>query len=272
MGTRPPSQSGYGSPSSSRPGGVGGGGYTSSTGAPNRSGAPTTSGPGGPGAGRPGGGPGGGRPGGPGGGRPGGKKGGPRQGQKSKKARREEIDNLRAPSLGGAVVPHGDGSTPVRLRRGASLADLAEKINADSGALVAALFHLGEMLTATQSVDEDTFALLGAELGYAITVVSPEDEDRELLGDFDIDLDAEVAGYAAEDLVSRPPVVTVMVRLYYLMHCAKPKLQKVKLVELLSTLVLIKFTANMMVSTVRLHLLIHRATRRLPPCVLVVQK
>ena len=208
MGTRPPSQSGYGSPSSSRPAG---GGYTSSTGAPNRSGAPTTSGgpggPGGPGGGRPGGGPGAGRP---GGGRPGGKKGGPRQGQKSKKARREEIDNLRAPSLGGAVVPHGDGSTPVRLRRGASLADLAEKINADSGALVAALFHLGEMLTATQSVDEDTFALLGAELGYAITVVSPEDEDRELLGDFDIDLDAEVAGFAAEDLVSRPPVVTVM--------------------------------------------------------------
>ena len=207
MGTRPPSQSGYGSPSSSRPGGsAGGGGYTSSTGAPNRSGAPTTAG--GPGAGRPGGGPGAGRPGGPG--RPGGKKSGPRQGQKSKKARREEIDNLRAPSLGGAVVPHGDGSTPVKLRRGASLADLADKINADSGALVAALFHLGEMLTATQSVDEDTFALLGAELGYAITVVSPEDEDRELLGDFDIDLDAEVASYAAEDLVSRPPVVTVM--------------------------------------------------------------
>ncbi|MSY67985.1 MAG: translation initiation factor IF-2, partial [Actinobacteria bacterium] len=111
---------------------------------------------------------------------------------------------------GGAVVPHGDGSTPVKLRRGASLADLADKINADSGALVAALFHLGEMLTATQSVDEDTFALLGAELGYSITVVSPEDEDRELLGDFDIDLDAEVASYAAEDLVSRPPVVTVM--------------------------------------------------------------
>ena len=207
MGTRPPSQSGYGSPSSSRPAG-GAGGYTSATGAPNRSGAPTTSGgPGGAGGGRPGGGPGAGRP---GGGRPGGKKGGPRQGQKSKKARREEIDNLRAPSLGGAVVPHGDGSTPVRLRRGASLADLAEKINADSGALVAALFHLGEMLTATQSVDEDTFALLGAELGYAITVVSPEDEDRELLGDFDIDLDAEVAGFAPEDLVSRPPVVTVM--------------------------------------------------------------
>ncbi len=210
MGTRPPSQSGYGSPSSSRPAsGGGGGGYTSSTGAPNRSGAPTTSGgSGGPGAGRPGGGPGAGRPGGPG--RPGGKKSGPRQGQKSKKARREEIDNLRAPSLGGAVVPHGDGSTPVKLRRGASLADLADKINADSGALVAALFHLGEMLTATQSVDEDTFALLGAELGYSITVVSPEDEDRELLGDFDIDLDAEVASYAAEDLVSRPPVVTVM--------------------------------------------------------------
>ncbi len=129
---------------------------------------------------------------------------------KSRKALRDEFDNMQAPQLGGAVVPHGDGKTLIRMRRGASLADFAEKINADPAALVAALFHLGEMVTATQSVDEDTFAILGTELGYVIQIVSPEDEDRELLQTFDINLEDELAAIDPSRLVTRPPVVTVM--------------------------------------------------------------
>lgn len=129
---------------------------------------------------------------------------------KSKKALREEFDNMAAPSLGGAVVPHGDGKTVIRLRRGASLMDFAEKINGDPASLVSALFHLGEMVTATQSVDEDTFKILGGELGFVIQVVSPEDEDRELLEEFDINLQQELEDIAEEDLVVRSPIVTVM--------------------------------------------------------------
>jgi translation initiation factor IF-2 len=117
---------------------------------------------------------------------------------------------MQAPQLGGAVVPHGDGKTKIRMRRGASLADFAEKINADPAALVSALFHLGEMVTATQSVDADTFEILGAQLGYIIEVVSPEEEDRELLQGFDIDLAAEMSEFDEENLTPRPPVVTVM--------------------------------------------------------------
>ena len=130
--------------------------------------------------------------------------------QKSRKALRDEFDNMQAPQLGGAVVPHGDGKTPIRMRRGASLADFADKIGADPAALVAALFHLGEMVTATQSVDADTFEILGVQLGYNIEIVSPEDEDRELLQDFDIDLAGELDDLDPETLVARPPVVTVM--------------------------------------------------------------
>ena len=137
----------------------------------------SSGGPGGPGGGGRG-------PGGPGQTRGafgrGGKGGKTNRQQKSRKTRREEIDNLRAPTLGGAVIPRGDGSTVIRMRRGATLMDFAEKINADAAALVSALFHLGEMVTATQSVDDDTFAILGSELGYTIQIVSPEDEDREL--------------------------------------------------------------------------------------------
>ncbi len=129
---------------------------------------------------------------------------------KSRKALRDEFDNMQAPQLGGAVIPHGDGKTPIRMRRGSTLADFAEKIGADAAALVAALFHLGEMVTATQSVDADTFEILGAQLGYVIQIVSPEDEDRELLQDFDIDLAQELADVDADLLEARPPVVTVM--------------------------------------------------------------
>ena len=130
--------------------------------------------------------------------------------QKSKKALRDDFENMQAPVLGGVKVPRGDGSTVIRMRRGASLTDFAERINCDAAQLVQALFQLGEMVTATQSVDEDTFAILGSELGYVIQIVSPEDEDREILQSFDIDLAAEIDELDQENLEARPPVVTVM--------------------------------------------------------------
>jgi translation initiation factor IF-2 len=139
-----------------------------------------------------------------------GKGGGKKKSQKSKKALRDDFENMAAPNLGGAMVPRGDGTTEIKLRRGATLNDLAERIGAEAGQLVSALFHLGEMVTSTQSVDEDTLKLLGDELGYVIKVVSPEDEDRELLEEFDIDLEAELEDLSDQDLVVRSPIVTVM--------------------------------------------------------------
>jgi len=134
------------------------------------------------------------------------------RGRKSKRAKRREFEEMQAPSVGGVVVPRGNGSTVVRVRRGSSLSDFADKINANPAALVTVLFHLGEMATATQSLDEDTFKILGEELGYDIQVVSPEDEERELFEQFNIDLEAEAEAEAEDDsmLEPRPPVVTVM--------------------------------------------------------------
>jgi translation initiation factor IF-2 len=116
---------------------------------------------------------------------------------------------MQAPIAGGVSVPRGDGSTLIRLRRGASLTDFADKINANPASLVTVLIHLGEMATATQSLDEDTFALIGTELGYDIQIVSPEEEDRELLEGFSIDIEGEAEG-DEEFLEPRPPVVTIM--------------------------------------------------------------
>jgi translation initiation factor IF-2 len=64
------------------------------------------------------------------------------------------------------------------------------------------------MVTATESVNDETLELLGEELNYVVQVVSPEDEDRELLESFDLEFGEDEGDEG--DLVVRPPVVTVM--------------------------------------------------------------
>ena len=104
-------------------------------------------------------------------------------------------------------VRKGNGEV-VRLARGASLTDFADKIGGDAASLVQVLFHLGEMVTATQSVNDETLQILGEELNYDVQVVSPEDEDRELLESFSLEFGEHEGN--EDDLVARPPVVTVM--------------------------------------------------------------
>ncbi len=206
-----PARSGAPRPGGGRPGGPagrsdsGGGNYRGGAGGVGAAPGGFRGRPGGGG----GGGGGGGRPGQRGGaagafGRPG---GAPRRGRKSKRQKRQEYDSMQAPVVGGVRLPHGNGET-IRLARGASLSDFAEKIDANPAALVQALFNLGEMVTATQSVGDETLELLGGEMNYVVQVVSPEDEDRELLESFDLTYGEDEGG--EEDLQTRPPVVTVM--------------------------------------------------------------
>ena len=220
-GPRPPrpggDRPGFGGPRGDRPAGARPGGF-----AP-RGDRPAGGGFGGPrgdrpnfaAAGGPGGQPGGGRPGSRGGATGGrgnaagafGKGSGKSsKNRKSKRAKRQEFDNMMAPVMGGVALPMGQGQV-LRLARGCSLTDFAEKIGTEPAALVQLLFKMGEMVTATQSVNEETLQILGAELNYEIQIISPEDEDRELLESFDLEFGNE--GDEA-DLEIRPPVVTVM--------------------------------------------------------------
>ena len=216
-------------PGAPRPGGAGRPGGGGRPGAPfqQRPGGPGRPGGGGFGAARPGGAPGGGfagRPGGgggrgrgPGGGTAGafGKGGGKSKQRKSRRAKRQEFEMRSAPVVGGVNVSKGNGEI-IRLRRGASISDFADKLealrgyNVQPGTLVTILFNLGEMATATESLDEATFEILGEELGYKIQMVSPEDEDKELLEGFGLDLEAALEAESEDDLEIRPPVVTVM--------------------------------------------------------------
>ena len=64
------------------------------------------------------------------------------------------------------------------------------------------------MVTATQSVNDDVLQILGEELNYDVQVVSPEEEDRELLESFSLEFGEDEG--VEKDLAPRPPVVTVM--------------------------------------------------------------
>lgn len=222
-GPRPGGQQsqGQGRPGGNRPSPADMAAHPSPTQMPSKS-ANAGRGRGGPGGGRGRGGQGG--PGGPGprdgfrGGR-GGRRGGtagafgrpggaPGKRRKSKGQKRAEYEEMHAPNvIGGVRLPDGGGAT-VRLRQGATLSDLAEKIGTEASNLVQALFNLGEMVTATQSVSEETLQLLGAEINYEVEIVSPEDEDRELLESFDLQFGEDEGG--EEALEQRPPVVSVM--------------------------------------------------------------
>ena len=80
-----------------------------------------------------------------------------------------------------------------------SVSDLARKMNLKASEVIAKLMGMGMMVTITQSIDSDTATLLAAEYGCEVHLVSLYDETV-----IESDNDEGV------ELVSRPPIVTVM--------------------------------------------------------------
>ncbi len=94
----------------------------------------------------------------------------------------------------------------IRVPRGVTVQDLADRMGRPAGDLIRILMQMGEMLTATQSMSDDAVTLLADEIGARIEVVDPADADafQQIQGWEDAQADRD------EDLVPRPPVVTVM--------------------------------------------------------------
>jgi translation initiation factor IF-2 len=86
----------------------------------------------------------------------------------------------------------------LKLARGATPQDVAERTGRTPAEVVSILFRMGEMATATQSLSDEALALLGAELGYEVEIVGLEEEEPE---EERVD---------ESRLVPRPPVVTIM--------------------------------------------------------------
>ena len=95
-----------------------------------------------------------------------------------------------------------DDSKEIKIGESIIVKDLAEKMSVSSSQIISKLIALGVMASVNQEVDFDTASVLAEEMGYKLSKeeVLKEDDDMEDL-DFEDD---------EEDLILRPPVVTVM--------------------------------------------------------------
>jgi len=189
--------SGAGAPPRGRPGpGAGAGAGAPSS--PYRQ----TPGRGAPGAGAPRTGPGGGPGGAPRGG-PGGGLGGPGSGKTRKKKRQDrqtpEEQELRGPLRRDIPLEQQVTKDRVEVVSGITVGELAAKLEVAGSALVKKLFEMGEMATVQQTLPDDTVEILCADLGVIVHFLSEEELE------FGVEAPDEEA-----ELVSRPPVITVM--------------------------------------------------------------
>jgi translation initiation factor IF-2 len=98
-----------------------------------------------------------------------------------------------------ATVP-GESTLPVlKVGRGSSAQDIAEKTGRGAGEIVKILISIGEMVTATQSLSDEAISLIATELGFQPEIVAVDEEE-----------DLEEEPVDDSKLEPRPPVVTVM--------------------------------------------------------------
>ena len=98
------------------------------------------------------------------------------------------------------AATEGAPAKTLSVHRGITVQDLAAKLSVAPAEVVKKLFLLGEMATATQSLSDEAVELVGSDYGLQIQIVSPEDEEDEIVLEDD----------APEDLTPRPPVITIM--------------------------------------------------------------
>lgn len=86
----------------------------------------------------------------------------------------------------------------IELPGGVTMKQLSERINISSSELIKTLFNLGEIVTINQPLGNDLLEILSGEYNFKFVVIGFENKLDELYKD------------EPEDLVLRPPIVTVM--------------------------------------------------------------
>lgn len=104
-----------------------------------------------------------------------------------------------------AVPPRKFRELPEVLEytEGMNVADIAKKIHREPAEIIKKLFLLGVMVNQNQSLDKDTIELLATYYG-----MEPQEKVQVDIADIDKFFEAEEVN--PENLVSRPPVVTIM--------------------------------------------------------------
>jgi translation initiation factor IF-2 len=88
----------------------------------------------------------------------------------------------------------------IRINSGSTVKDVAEYLDVTIPEVMKKLMALGEMKTLTQTLSDDSITLLAAELGKDVEIVHADDET----------VAEPVFDDSEDELVERPPVVTIM--------------------------------------------------------------
>ncbi|MFR7495352.1 MAG: translation initiation factor IF-2 N-terminal domain-containing protein, partial [Adlercreutzia sp.] len=124
-------------------------------------------------------------------------RGGPPQEAQEREAEARERAELEAIERGLDPTLVLDDSV-VEIPQGASVAKFAELLGVQPNDVIKRLFMLGQVLTLTQTMSDETMELIADDMGRKVRVVSPEEEYAVVYND------------SEADLKPRPPVVTVM--------------------------------------------------------------
>ena len=114
-----------------------------------------------------------------------------REAQEKKRLEKEAIEKGIDPSL---VLD----KSVVQITTGATVAEVSDALGVNSSEIIKKLFLLGTPLTVTQTMSDDLIDLIADDLGRKVRIISPEEEYEIAIND------------SEEDLLPRPPVVTVM--------------------------------------------------------------
>jgi translation initiation factor IF-2 len=98
------------------------------------------------------------------------------------------------------AAPGPQPTGPVTVNSGVSVKDLSQALGVPAAQIIKILMGLGELVTITQTLSDEAVQLIATEVKRDVTIkhVAEEDELPEVYED------------AEEDLVARPPVVTIM--------------------------------------------------------------
>ena len=105
----------------------------------------------------------------------------------------------RAPNEPGSTEASREERTAARVEPGATVKDLSDALSVAPTQIIKVLMSLGEMKTVTQTLSTEEIELVAEEMGVEVEIGAVEEPDE----------DPSLAD-APEDLVEKPPVVTVM--------------------------------------------------------------
>jgi translation initiation factor IF-2 len=122
--------------------------------------------------------------------------GGNTRGRDGRQARDRGATASVQPRQQPVVAPTG----PVTVPSGVSVKDLSAALGITVAQIIKIMMGLGEMVTITQSLSDESVLLIAAEVEREVVIKHAADDDSE----------PEVYEDTDEDLAARPPVVTIM--------------------------------------------------------------